>query len=440
MDTNTASVKTTKRPGPNLCKCGKVTGPEYTPDQCRRCWSYVYAKGNAKAKEDAANRTAQKSEPLGPCRHFTDTPLEKSGCGSCQTKWRYPCEVFGACSPEGYHAGVKRCNGCAFREGVNSEAAEPKPTYLELVNEQCPGDVLVMSAAIESLHRTYPREFVTAYDGTAAELFDHNPHVVAKREIDGATWRRVKMQYPLVDHCDARPVHFMQGYTDFLSTVVGKPVPLVVNRPFVYLSPEERGWIPQVEEVLGGRVKYWLVNAGRKDDYPAKWWGTANFQKLVDLLRGKVLFVQIGETGHEHPPLTGVLDMRGKTDTRQLCRMVFHAAGGVGPSTFLQHLCAAFEKPYVCLAGGREPLAWQHYPRQATLSTIGATPCTKSRQGVSCWSDVAVKNPARPGATVCELPVISGGGEIVTACLESIRPERVAEEVLSRYNVGTSFA
>jgi hypothetical protein len=390
--------------------------------------------------------SAQISEPapLAVCRHMTEKAISRGACGSCQVKWIYPCEVYGTASPEGYHVGgVKRCNGCVHHAPRNSEKAEPNVKRLLLANHQCPGDALVMSAAIESLHFTYPGEYVTAYEGVAKELFDHNPHVAEWREeIDGerVEWEPVRMQYPLVDQCDMRPVHFMQGYCDWLATVIRKPVPLMVNRPHVYLSPEERGWIPQVAETLGKRPKYWLVNAGYKDDYPAKWWGASNFQRVVDLLRGKVLFVQIGEAGHTHPPLAGVLDMRGKTDIRQLCRMVFHASGGFGPSTFLQHLCAAFEKPYVCLAGGREPLAWQHYPRQATLSTIGVTQCTKSRAGVSCWKDAARANPERPKQSVCELPVISSGGEVVTACLESIRPERVAEEILLRYNTGTSFA
>lgn len=413
--------------------------PTATATTCRLCWLAVNGPNSTAEFHGKPN---QISEPV-ICRHMSETPTERAGCGSCQARWRYPCEVFGECSPEGEHVGVKKCNGCVFRESRLSEADEPTPRYLELINEQCPGDVLVMSAAIESLHRTYPREFVTAYSGTTPELFHHNPHVVGKREtIDGKpiNWKPVKMEYPLVNHCDSRPVHFMHGYCDWLARVIGKPVPLVVNRPRLYLSDEERGWIPQVAEVFGGPVKYWLVNAGYKDDYPAKWWGASNFQKLVDLLRGKVFFVQVGEAGHNHPPLSGVLDMRGKTDTRQFVRMVYHASGGVGPSTFLQHACAAFERPYVCLAGGREPLAWQHYPRQATLSTIGVTPCSKSRAGVSCWCDRAQISESHPHANICELPVISAGGEVVTTCLESIRPERVAEEILSRYNVGSSFS
>ena len=404
---------------------------------------------------DRENRT-QKSEPpdstraKGLCRFMSEAPLDRAGCGSCQTKWVYPCELYGRCSPFGEHVGVKTCALCVHHTPVSlhaeteTDGPDPDPRRLVLLNNCCPGDVLVMSAAIESLHRTYPGEFITAVAGTATELFDFNPHVVgAEFEIDGkpVDWETVEMAYPLIDECDSRPVHFMQGYCDWLAAKIGKPVPLSVNRPYLYLSSEERGWISQIEELTGGNPRYVVVNAGFKDDYPAKWWGTSNYQAVIDRLRGRVPFVQIGEQGHTHPPLQGVIDLRGKTDVRQLARLVYHAAGGLGPSTFLQHLCAALDKPYVCVAGGREPLAWQHYPRQATLSTIGVTGCSSSRAGRSCWKDRVTPDAGKPNATVCELPVISAGGEFVAACLESVRPERVAEEVWARYNVsGPKFS
>jgi ADP-heptose:LPS heptosyltransferase len=404
----------------------------------------VYPEHVGKVSMPLAHPKRVPEKELTPCLYLTETPLSKGGCGSCVGKWVYPCDVYGKATLAGYVPGVKRCLGCVhYTSRHEPPKGEPVVTRLVLVNECCPGDVLVMSAAVESLHRTYPGEFITAYEGTAPELFDHNPNIVeAVPVIDGAAveWQRVKMVYPLIDKCDERPVHFMQGYTEYLATVIGKPLPLVVNRPYVYLTPEESSWLPQVHEVTGAAVRYWLVNAGHKDDYPAKWWGTSNYQRVVDLLRGKVQFVQIGEEGHSHPPLSGVIDMRGKTDTRQFCRMVYHSAGGIGPSTFLQHLSAAFEKPYVCIAGGREPLAWQHYPRQATLSTIGVCGCEPSRKGLSCWRDRVQPSAEKPAASLCELPVISAGGEFVASCLESIRPERVAEEIWSRYNNGTRLS
>ncbi len=373
----------------------------------------------------------------GPCVHFNDAPIERKDCGSCQQNWIYPCDVHGQCSPTGWHPETKRCVTCAQYHPASSETEPKVARRITLINDCCPGDVTVMSAAVESLHAAHPGDYITAYAGTAPELFDHNPHISPMHA--GHNWEPVKLTYPLIDRCDDVPVHFMNGYCKFLEDLLGKPVPLAVNRPHLYLAPEEQGWISQVAELTGGHSRYWLVNAGYKDDYPAKWWGTTNFQRVIDMLRGRVLFVQIGEASHAHPPLAGVLDVRGKTDTRQLMRMVYHAAGGLGPSTFLQHLCAGFEKPYICLAGGREPLAWQHYPRQATLSTVGVTPCSASRAGRSCWKDRASASPDKPGASLCELPVISGGGELITACLESLRPERVAEEILARYNTGSSI-
>lgn len=408
-------------------------------EQFRKLWDAPPGKNSG----DKSKGGPMPVELVGPCRHMDENPLERAGCGSCQAKWVYPCDVHGKCSPEGYHVGVKRCGGCAFRTARESDKAEPNPTYLKLVNEHCPGDVLVMSAAVESLHLTYPGEYVTAYRGTAGAIFEHNPHVVdAVSHIEGkkVEWREIKMEYPLIDKCDERPVHFMHGYCEFLSGALGRPVPLVVNRPFVYLTPDERGWLSQVAEVVGSAIPYWIVNAGHKGDYPAKWWGLTNYQRLVDSLRGKVAFVQMGADEHNHPPLSGVIDLRGKTDTRQFLRLVYHAAGGVGPSTFLQHACAAFEKPYVCIAGGREPLAWQHYPRQATLSTIGVTPCSMSRAGRSCWKDRVTPDAAKPASSVCELPTVSAGGEMVAACVESIRPERVAEEILARFNNRTRMS
>ena len=60
---------------------------------------------------------------------------------------------------------------------------------------------------------------------------------------------------------------------------------------------------------------------------PIKWWDIVRWQQVVDHFRGKILFVQVGDTSHNHRPLRGVLDLRGKTDLRQLVRLVHHADG-----------------------------------------------------------------------------------------------------------------
>ena len=137
-------------------------------------------------------------------------------------------------------------------------------------------------------------------------------------------------------------------------------------------------------------MPYWIVGAGGKYDFTAKWWEHARWQAVVEHFAGRILFVQVGEAGHHHPPLRGVLDLRGRTDLRQLVRLVHHAQGVLCPVTLLMHLAAAVEvgrgmpknRPCVVVAGGREPAQWEAYPHHQYLHTNGALRCCDNG---GCW-------------------------------------------------------
>jgi len=110
----------------------------------------------------------------------------------------------------------------------------------------------------------------------------------------------------------------------------------------------------------------------------------------VDHFKGRILFVQVGANGDYHPPLRGVLDFRGRTDVRQLVRLVHHSAGVLSPVTSLMHLAAAvpvrdgrpLHRPCVVVAGGREPTQWEAYPHHQFLHTLGALRCCDNG---GCW-------------------------------------------------------
>ena len=126
----------------------------------------------------------------------------------------------------------------------------------------------------------------------------------------------------------------------------------------VSFSEKERSWMSQVQEMTRVRVPFWIVGAGGKFDFTAKWWEHARWQAVVDDFAGRIRFVQVGEKGHHHPALRGVLDLRGKTDLRQLVRLVYHADGVLCPVTSLMHLAAAVPwkhsgglRPCVVVAG-----------------------------------------------------------------------------------------
>ena len=153
---------------------------------------------------------------------------------------------------------------------------------------------------------------------------------------------------------------------------------------------------------IGAEVPYWIIAAGGKTDITIKWWATERWQAVVDHFRGRILFVQIGANGDHHPPLRSVLDLRGKTDVRQLVRLVHHSAGVLCPVTGVMHLAAAVpvregrppNRACVVVAGGREPAQWEAYPHHQFLHTLGALKCCDNG---GCWKSRTV--PLHDGDT-----------------------------------------
>jgi ADP-heptose:LPS heptosyltransferase len=158
----------------------------------------------------------------------------------------------------------------------------------------------------------------------------------------------------------------------------------------LHISDLEKSWISQVHELTGEDTKYWIINAGGKYDFTTKWWSYERFQRVVDHFKGMIQFVQIGESGHHHPSLGNVIDLRGKTDLRQLVRLVYHSQGVLTTVSLPMHLAAAVEEKYpkpknrpcVVVAGGREPPQWEAYPHHQFIHTNGALLCCDNG---GCW-------------------------------------------------------
>jgi hypothetical protein len=260
---------------------------------------------------------------------------------------------------------------------------------LVLANIQSPGDVVVLTAAVRDLHLSYPGRFLTDVRTYCPDLWLHNPFITSLRLGDPGV-RLVPCTYPLVQESNRRPVHLLDGFIQELNQQLGVEIRKTVLRGDVYLSDEEKAAPSQVQELLGEDLPFWIVSGGGKFDVTVKWWHFRRWQTVVDHFRGKLLFVQIGEQGHYHPPLNGVLDLRGKTTLREFVRLIYHARGVLCPITSAMHLAAAVgvnpgnpnPRGCVVVAGGREPLAWFSYPEHYVLHTIGRLPCCAE---AGCW-------------------------------------------------------
>jgi ADP-heptose:LPS heptosyltransferase len=260
---------------------------------------------------------------------------------------------------------------------------------LILRNFQSPGDIVMLTAAVRDLHVTYPGEFLTDVRTSAPALWENNPHLTPLSENDPKV-TVLDSEYPLIHRSNDVPYHFIHGFIEHLNDRLGTAIRPTQFQGDIHVSPLEKSWFSQIEEIVRQPLPFWIVAAGGKYDYTIKWWDRDRFQEVVDYFRGGILFVQVGEDGHQHPSLAGVVDLRGKTDLRQLVRLVYHSQGVLCPVTLLMHLAAAVEtrpemprhRPCVVVAGGREPPHWEAYPHHQFIHRAGALRCCEHG---GCW-------------------------------------------------------
>ena len=299
----------------------------------------------------------------------------------------------------------------------------------------------MLSAAVRDFDSAYPGEFLTDVRTACPEIWENNPYLSRLEESDPAV-ETVECHYPLIHYSNGVPSHFLHGFIDFLNRRLGLGIVPTEFRGDLHLSEAEKNWISQVQEQTGADLPFWIIVAGGKYDYTIKWWQTARFQAVVDHFRSRILFVQVGEAEHCHPGLRGVLDLRGKTDLRQLIRLVYHAQGVLCPVTLLMHLTAAVEtkgqtrtRPCVVVAGGREPPHWEAYPQHQFIHTVGALPCCE-RGG--CWRARTVPlgdHDEKDGPEHLCLDVVGG----LPHCMHLITPEEVIRRITLYFDGGVAI-
>lgn len=260
---------------------------------------------------------------------------------------------------------------------------------LILQNFQSPGDIVMLTAAVRDLHRNHPGQFLTDIRTNAPELWQDNPFVTPLSDNDPEA-ETIACAYPLISQSNQSPNHFIHGFPRFLNQRLGVQIHLTEFKGDIHLSQDEKISKSQVQELIGEEIPFWIIVAGGKSDYTAKWWDPARYQEVIDRFQGRIQFVQVGAIEHYHPELRGVIDLRGATDIRQFVRLMYHAQGVLCPVTFAMHLAAAVEtkpgmpkhRPCVVVAGGREPSQWEAYPHHQYIHTNGALTCC---QDGGCW-------------------------------------------------------
>ncbi|HWB12655.1 MAG TPA: glycosyltransferase family 9 protein [Pirellulales bacterium] len=304
-----------------------------------------------------------------------------------------------------------------------------------------PGDVVMLTAAVRELHLAHPGKFRTDVRTPVPALWENNPYLTPLDENDPDV-RVIEMHYPLIHQSNQSPYHFIHGYVQFLEKTLGVNIPVTRFKGDIHLAQQEIEWMSQVEEA-GFRGWFWIIVAGGKYDFTAKWWSPIAYQRVVDHFRGRLQFVQCGEAGHWHPPLKHVLNLVGKTDTRQFVRLMYHADGVLCPVTFAMHLAAAVEtKPgrpknraCVVVAGGREPAQWEAYPHHQYISTNGALDCCDNG---GCWKSrcQTVGDGDPKDRDLCLYPTAVDPDLVIPRCLAMITSDDVIRRIELYYEGG----
>ena len=303
-------------------------------------------------------------------------------------------------------------------------------------NHQSPGDVVMMAYAIKSLHECYPDKFITGIDTSCNEIFEGNPYITNLNPKDTST-HIIHLDYPTIHKSNEKPYHFVNAFVKDMETKLSKwSVKLEPTdwNGAIYIREEENGWYSQVHDILGYDPPFWCIDNGHKTDFTAKAWDFQRYQEIVNKFP-ELTFVQIGASEHIHPPLSGknLINLIGKTDLRQLIRLVYNSFGVITPVSLPMHLAYAIpphprynrkSRACIVLSGGREPNHWQAAANQQFIHTCGMLDCCDL--GGSWVSRVVpLGDNDEKDASLCHHPVQLPSGQWIAKCMDMISAEEV---------------
>ncbi|MEM6823158.1 MAG: glycosyltransferase family 9 protein [Verrucomicrobiota bacterium] len=288
-------------------------------------------------------------------------------------------------------------------------------------------DVTMLTAAVRDLHLSHPGQFLTDIRTDYPQLLEHNPHVNALSEAD-TTAEVISCEIPVTQMEGVAPYHLATAYTQHLSNILGINIEPTLIQGDIYVSETEKSWISQVQEITESSSSFWLVSAEETHDAESKAWSPSWYQEVIDHFIGRILFVQVGESSNS-PPWEGVIDLRGRTDLRQLIRLVYHSQGILCPASSIMHLAAAIEtpqpglsRPCVVIAGKHGLPQLEAYPGHRFLHIPEA----------SSRSDF-VKNSTDGTLPGTLEPHDEGAFEMRQNFMDLIQPEQVVSQIESYF-------
>jgi ADP-heptose:LPS heptosyltransferase len=288
-------------------------------------------------------------------------------------------------------------------------------TELILKQWQAPGDLVVMTIALRDLHLSYPTLFKTEVVSCYPEIFYNSPYQSKVNENSSSVEIWYKEQRKKLIHGG---FHFSDAFIASFNNKLSLKILKTTIWPEIYLTDDEKD--PDYLKKFNIKKPYWVLNAGIKNDIPLKQYPPFFWQKVINYLNNEknkfgASIVQCGSTAAINPQFDGVIDLVGSTkNIRDYFVIMYHSNGSMGHVSLHMHVAAAFRKPCIIIAGGRESFRWESYPGQSFFDVIGRLDCAKE---IGCWLEFPSE---------CMKLTKSG----VPLCYTLISPESIVTEVL----------
>ncbi len=306
------------------------------------------------------------------------------------------------------------------------------PTKIIVKNSQSPGDGVALSFAIKSLHESYPNDYAIRVDTPYNEMFEGFSFLeFFPYDKADLIWNST---YNEINQSNQKPFQFLTSVLHDLESFLKIRITPTNSSGFLPIRDEEKSWYSAIYEILGKDVPYWIINAGYKTDFTCKQWDFDRYQKIVKEFP-TMTFVQIGHQDHIHPKLNGknIINMVGKTDLRQLIRLVYNSFGVITPVSLPMMLSAGIEphprfkrlsRPCIIIAGGRESNTWQTLPNHHFLHTCGMLDCCDLG---GCWKSrvVPIGDGDHKDNCLCLRPVSLSNGQTISKCMDMISSDDV---------------
>lgn len=302
---------------------------------------------------------------------------------------------------------------------------------------------------MRDLHKAYPDQFEIGVDTHFTNVWWNNPYITkfenpGQAQLIEISWANAIHWNSVARYGDERVrKHILAWYHYDFEMKTGMKVPVTDPKADLHLTDEEK------RRRISGN--YWIILSGGKLDMTTKHWHAHRAQEVVDkLLERGIRCVQVGgvHSNHVHPPLKNTVNMIGKTDNeRDLFNLIMHADGVICGVTGAMHIAAAFDKPCVVYAGGREEPWFEAYVNEYKafgpeanpvkvehkfLHTIGQLECC-DKQG--CWKKRVLpldpQDMTKNVHTLCRKPLRPENSHAVASCQDLITSDQIVEAVLS---------